>query len=92
MDESGGAGDQGVVDELPVEQASPQPHPSTSRELDDTPKPKVKQGKRKKENEEMQQRILNLMENSNDKDEIDLAFTAISKHMKRSLNEQQQEN
>ena len=92
MDESGGAGDQGVVDKLPVEQASPQPRPSTSRELDDTPKPKVKQGKRKKENEEIQQRILNLMENSNDEDEIDLAFAAISKHMKRSLNEEQQEN
>ena len=32
------------------------------------------------------------MENSNDEDEIDLAFAAISKHMKRSLNEEQQEN
>ena len=91
MDESGGAGDQRVVDESPVEQASPQPHPSTSRELD-TPKPKVQQGKRKKENDEMQQKILNLIENSNDEDEIDLAFTAISKCMKRSLNEEQQEN
>ena len=30
----------------------------------------------------MQQRILYLMENSNDEDEIDLAFAAISKHMK----------
>ena len=40
----------------------------------------------------MQQRILNLMENCNDEDEIDLAFAAISKHMKRSLNEEQQEN
>ena len=68
MDESGGQGYPGVVDESPVEQASPQPGPSTSRELDDTPKPKVKQGKQKKENEEMQQRILNLMENSNDED------------------------
>ena len=47
---------------------------------------------RVKENEEMQQRILNLMENSNDEDEIDLAFAAISKRMKRSLNEEQQEN
>ena len=92
LDESGGAGDQGVVDELSVEQASPQPHPSTSRELDDTPKPKVKQGKWKKENDEMQQNILNLIENSNDEDEIDLAFAAISKCMKRSLNEEQQEN
>ena len=40
----------------------------------------------------MQQRILNLMGNSNDEDEIDLAFAAISKCMKRSLNEEQQEN
>ena len=32
------------------------------------------------------------MENSNDEDEIDLAFAAISKCMKRSLNEEQQEN
>ena len=40
----------------------------------------------------MQQRILNLMENSNDEDEIDLAFAAISKCMKRSLHEEQQEN
>ena len=49
LDESGGAGDQGVVDESPVEQTSPQPCPSTSRELDDTPKPKVNRvnGKRK---------------------------------------------
>ena len=62
LDKSGGAGDQGVVDESPVEQASPQPWPSTSRELDDTPKPKVKQGKQKKENDEMQQKILNLIE------------------------------
>ena len=91
MDESGGAGDQGVVDESPVKQASPQPYPSTSRELDDTPKPKVKQGEHSKKMIKMQQRILNLMENSNDKDEIDLAFAAISKHMKRSLNEEQQE-
>ena len=45
LGESGGADDQGVVDEAPVEQASPQPRPSTSRELDDTPRPKVKQGK-----------------------------------------------
>ena len=45
LDEGGGAGDQGVTDESPVEQASLQPCPSTSRELDDTPKPKVKQGK-----------------------------------------------
>ena len=57
LDGSGSAGDQGVVDKSPVEQASPQPCPSTSRELDDTPKPKVKQGQGKKENEEMQQRI-----------------------------------
>ena len=83
MDKNGGAGDQGVVEESPVEQASPQQQPSTSRELDDTPKPKVKQGKHRKENDKMQQRILNLMENSNDKDEIDLAFAAISKCMKR---------
>ena len=92
LDESGGAGDQGVVDKSSVEQASPHPWPSTSKELDDTPKPKVKQGKRRKENDEIQQRILNLMENSNDEDEIDLAFAALSKHMKRSLNEEQQEN
>ena len=44
-DESGGAGDQGVVDKSPVEQASPKPHPSISRELDDSPKPNVKQDK-----------------------------------------------
>ena len=85
LDESGGTGDQGDVDELPVKQASPQPYPSTSRELDDIPKPKAKQGKQKKDNEEIQ-RILNLMENSNDQDEIDLALAAISKCMKRSLN------
>ena len=29
LDESGGAGDQRVVDEAPVERASLQPHPST---------------------------------------------------------------
>ena len=40
----------------------------------------------------MQQRIVNLIENSNDEDEIDLAFAVISNHMKRSLNEEQQEN
>ena len=92
MDESGGAGDQGVVDEAPVEQASPQPCPSTSRELDDTPRPKVKQGKRRKENDEVQQRILNLIENPTEEDEIDLAFASVSKCMKKSLNEEQQEN
>ena len=40
----------------------------------------------------MQQRILNLMENPNEEDEIDLGLAAISKCMKRSLNEEQQEN
>ena len=40
----------------------------------------------------MQQRILNLMENPCDEDEIDLALAAICKCMKRSLNEEQQEN
>ena len=51
-----------------------------------------KQGKQKKENKEMQQRILNLMENSNDEDDIDLVLAAISKCLKHSLNEEQQEN
>ena len=32
----------------------------------------------KKETKVMQQRVLNLMENSNDEDEIDLALAAIS--------------
>ena len=32
------------------------------------------------------------MENSNDEDEIDFAFAAISKCMKRTLNEEHQEN
>ena len=45
LDESGGAGDQGVVDESLVEHVSPQPCPGTSRELDDTPKPKAKHSK-----------------------------------------------
>ena len=40
----------------------------------------------------MQQRILNLIENPTEEDEIDLAFASISKCMKRSLNEEQQEN
>ena len=40
----------------------------------------------------MQQRILNLMENPNEEGEIDLGLAAISKCMKRSLNEEQQEN
>ena len=40
----------------------------------------------------MQQRILNLIENPIEEDEIDLAFASVSKCMKRSLNEKQQEN
>ena len=40
----------------------------------------------------MQQRILNLMENPNEEDEIDSGLAAISKCMQRSLNEEQQEN
>ena len=32
------------------------------------------------------------MKNPTEEDEIDLAFASVSKHMKRSLNEEQQEN
>ena len=40
----------------------------------------------------MQERILNLIENPTEEDEFDLVFASISKCMKRSLNEEQQEN
>ena len=62
------------------------------RELRETPKPESKICKKKcKETEEIQSKILNMIDEDK-ADEIDLAFTALNKRVKRTLNEEELED